>query len=80
MKNRTKQSLSEELFDKKTQKNGKEIPDAYLTHGVAADKWNERGRKKAFKEFFDKLSEENAQMAIINLSAEMAKKCKKEDK
>lgn len=80
MKNRTKQSLGEELFDKKTQRNGKDIPDAYLTHGVAADKWNERGRKKIFKEFFDKLSDENAQMAIINLAAEMAKKCRKEDK
>lgn len=80
MKNRTKQSLSYELFDKKSKKNGKEIPDAYLTHGVAADKWNERGRKKTFKEFFDKLNDENAQMAIINLAAEMAKKCRKENK
>ena len=77
-----------ELFDKKTERNDKMIPDAYLTHGVAADKWNERGRLKALMDFFDGFTykgkafaalEKNAQMALINLAAEMAKTCRKED-
>lgn len=87
MKHKALEELRNELFDNtrmetKKKKDGSQEqilkPNAYLTHGVAADKWNERGRKKAFKEFFDKLSEENAQMAIINLAAEMSKKCRKE--
>jgi hypothetical protein len=87
MKHKALEELRNELFDntrmetkKKKDESQEQIlkPNAYLTHGVAADKWNERGRKKAFKEFFDKLSEENAQMAIINLAAEMSKKCRKE--
>lgn len=72
-------NLKNELFDKKIDKNGKTIPWAYLTHGVAKDKWKERGRLDLFKEFVNKLDNSNAQMAIINLAAEMAKKCK-EDK
>lgn len=80
MKNRTKDSLNNELFGKTTEKNGKTIPNAYLTHGVAADKWKERGRLKEFKSFFEKLDDDNAQIALINLAAEMAKKCRKEGK
>lgn len=72
-------SLREELFNKRTTRNGKSEPDAYLTHGVAAEKWSERGRRNALEEFVDKLNDSNAQIAIINLAAEMAKKCK-EDK
>lgn len=53
---------------------------SYLTHGVAADKWNERGRLNAFKEFVENLTDNNAQNAIINLAAEMAKVCRKEGK
>lgn len=71
MKNKTKSSLIGELY-----KNEK----SYLTHGVAADKWNENGRLKVFKEFVEKLTDENAQIAIINLAAEMAKVCRKEGK
>lgn len=87
MKHKALEELRNELFDNTRMETKKEKDEsqeqilkqnAYLTHGVAADKWNERGRKKAFKEFFDKLSEENAQMAIINLAAEMSKKCRKE--
>lgn len=40
----------------------------------------ERERLVLFRGFFDGLTDENAQMAIVNLAAEMAKKCKKEDK
>lgn len=47
--------------------------EAYLTHGVAAAKWSEHGRLRAFREFADGLTDKNAQMAIINLAAEMAK-------
>ena len=59
---------------------GTQIPAAYLTHGVAKDKWDERGRFKVFKDFFEKLTDENAQWALINLSAEMAKVCRKEER
>lgn len=71
MKNNTKETLVDKLY-----KNEK----SYLTHGVAADKWNENGRLKVFKEFVEKLTDENAQIAIINLAAEMAKVCRKEGK
>ena len=66
----------EELFDKQIDRNGRSVSNAYLTHGVAADKWSERGRLNTFKEFFKNLDDNNAQMAIINLAAEMSKKCK----
>lgn len=78
MKNKSKTVLLNELFDKKTERNGKNVSNAYLTHGVAADKWSERGRLKVFRNFVETLNEDNAQMAIINLAAEMAKKCKEE--
>lgn len=71
MKNITKETLVDKLY-----KNEK----SYLTHGVAADKWNEQGRLKVFKEFVENLTDENAQIAIINLAAEMAKVCRKEGK
>lgn len=48
----------------------------YLTHGVAAEKWSEKGRLKKFDEFLSKLTQDNAQFVIINLASEMAKKCK----
>ena len=79
--------LKWELFDKtitrkvkNNEEQEKQIPAAYLTHGVAKDKWDERGRFKVFKEFFEKLTDENAQWALINLSAEMAKVCRKEER
>lgn len=53
----------------------------YLGHGVAKDKWEKRGRKKALVEFLGKLKDENASITIVNLAAEMAKICRrKEDK
>ncbi|MGM9740540.1 MAG: hypothetical protein ACI3ZP_08045 [Candidatus Cryptobacteroides sp.] len=48
----------------------------YLTHGVAAEKWSEKGRFKKFNEFLSKLKQDNAQFVIVNLASEMAKKCK----
>lgn len=79
MKHKRKADIEHELFYKQRTKNGKEVSDAYLTHGVAEEKWSERGRLERFREFVDSLSEENAQIAIVNLATEMAKKCK-EDK
>jgi hypothetical protein len=55
----------------------------YLTHGVAKDKWDERGRRNTLKNFIkemeklDGLSDKDFQSAIINLAAEMAKMSKK---
>lgn len=78
IKNKSKQALLDELFDKKRDKNGKFVPDGYLTHGIAAEKWEEQGRKDRFEKFVKELTDENAQIAIINLAAEMAKRCKEE--
>lgn len=81
MQNKKLCDLKSELFEKtKVDRYGKSVSDAYLTHGVAADKWKERGRLKLFKEFVEKLSDENAQVAIINLASEMQKECRKENK
>lgn len=56
-------------------------PDSYLNHGVAAEKWNERGRIKLFENFVKDFEEKENLLpeAIINLAAEMAKKCRKEE-
>lgn len=56
-------------------------PNAYLTHGVAKDKWN-RDRFDAFNDFcYNSLRDMNDKFfrfAVINLAAEMAKRCRKE--
>lgn len=54
--------------------------DKYLGHGVAKDKWIERKRKTTLDIFMKSLTEENAQLVIINLAAEMAKRCSKNGK
>lgn len=55
--------------------------DRYLSHGVAEQKWNETGRKKALDSFLKEYTDnEECRLAIINLAAEMAKCCRKEDK
>jgi hypothetical protein len=69
-----KEDLNRELFNKPIMRNGKEVNNAYLAHGVAKDKWEERGRLKVFKDFFDKkLDESNVQLALINLASQMSK-------
>lgn len=75
MRYSTYEELKEELFDKKITKNGKPEPYAYLTHGVAMDKWKKRGRFDNFRDFFNGLSQEGdfAQKVLINLAAQMAK-------
>ena len=72
-----KSDLERELF---TKQNDKNEPFAYLTHGKAAKKWDEKNRRESFRRFFKDLSEEESRFAIINLAAEMAKKCRKEEK
>lgn len=69
-----KADLEKELFTKKITRNGKLLDNAYLTHGVAKAKWDERGRKKVLEDFFKEIPDHMIQFAIINLSAEMAKK------
>jgi hypothetical protein len=63
-----KQLLIDELFTE---------PNGYIVHGVAKDKWDERGRKTALRKFVDgELKNYNGkdfQSALINLSSEMAK-------
>lgn len=58
--------------------------NAYLTHGVAKEKWDERGRRRLLQSFFEDLGRDSSntkrnlkhmiQFAIVNLAAEMAKK------
>lgn len=74
----TKSELFEELFSKTIERNGKQIPFAYLTHGKGKDKWELKNRVGIFKSFFIGLTEENAIAVIINLAAEMAKQCRRE--
>ncbi len=51
--------------------------DAYLTHGVAKKKWDDRQRRKKLEDFVKTLTDDNAQFAMINLASEMAKKCRR---
>ena len=50
--------------------------DSYLSHGIAKDKWEERGRKKRLDDFMRVHEDKDLQSIIINLASEMAKKCK----
>lgn len=68
MKCKTKSELQHALFADRT---------GYLEHGVAAEKWNENGRKTILKAFIDAQGEDVALMAAINLAAEMAKRCRR---
>ncbi len=54
----------------------KEIKD-YLTHGVAADKWNRGGRMAALTKFMEDVNDSDLRLVMVNLAAEMAKKCSK---
>jgi len=50
--------------------------DSYLSHGIAKDKWEERGRKKRLDDFMKANKDKDLQSIMINLASEMAKKCK----
>ncbi len=75
--------IKKELFDKKEKgKDGKDKPIAYLTHGVAKDKWNKLRRKKVLEDFLQKIHSvegiygDITSKALVNLASEMAKQCK----
>lgn len=72
MQYRTKAELEKHLYADKNK--------GYLTHGVAKEKWEESGRLRALQNFVTELDDSTAQLALINLAAEMAKKCKKTKK
>ena len=77
-----------QLFDKKkTTTHGKdnqkeEKPDAYLTHGVAAEQWKKGGRRELLRKFIRGIHEREDEYgdivreALVNLASEMAKKCR----
>ena len=51
---------------------------AFLDHGVAKAKWEERGRKEALEQFMTNTY--NIRERMMNLASEMAKICRKEEK
>lgn len=83
----THDAIMRELFERqetktRTRDNIEEtVPAAYLTHGVAKDKWEKQGRKEALKGFIDEVHQEGygdiTGKALINLASEMAKICTK---
>ena len=50
--------------------------NAFLSHGVAKDKWEEQNRKGRLDHFMQQHVNEDLQSIMINLASEMAKKCK----
>lgn len=50
--------------------------DSFLDHGVAKDKWEERGRKAKLDKFMKDNLSNNLSEKLINLSSEMAKICR----
>jgi hypothetical protein len=70
----TEDEIMNELFNKK--ENGKDV--AYLTHGVAKEKWDDNRRREKLKKFLEQFNKkDDFRIALINLSAEMAKISKK---
>lgn len=72
----TPESLYNALFrEDKNNKNN----SGYLMHGIAEHSWEERGRMSQLKNFFkykmENMSDDKKCLVIINLAAEMAKKC-----
>lgn len=55
--------------------------ESFLSNGVAEAKWNEMERRKVLKDFMDELMknhQDNMQDIMINLTSEMAKRCKED--
>lgn len=73
-KGETSSPSKKTIIKKVIKEEGNTTKDGYLVSGIAASKW-EGKRFNVFKEFFDK--EETTVKMIINLSAEMAKICKR---
>ena len=68
MKSKSQAELKNKLYNS---------PEGYLVHGVAKDKWDEMGRLDSLKSFIEKLEPQVASEAVVNLAAEMAKKCRR---
>lgn len=49
---------------------------AFLSHGVAKDKWEEQNRLKRLSSFMKSYENNDLQSIMINLASQMAKKCK----
>lgn len=78
-------NLSKLLFGEWIDGKGKEVMDkkqGYLTHGVAAEKWENR-RINAVKSFYNSIKnsnlEERVSEVMINLAAEMAKEMRRKE-
>lgn len=70
----THEKLMELLFG--VYSNGQNNPDlGYLTHGVAAEDWRERGRLITLKNWIVELQYKDSCTATIVLAAAMAKRC-----
>ena len=50
----------------------------YIEHGIKKDDWTERGRRGKLELFMNSCSDSNIREMLVNLAAEMAKKCRKE--
>lgn len=89
MQNATLGDILKELYDKTDVKSRNEtatdsrtsevVSTAYLTHGIAAKKWSERGRKEILRDFICMMGDNSefgdlSQRALVNLSSRMAKK------
>ena len=78
MKSENKQNLFNALFlEEYDNVKNKKVGKGYLVHGVAAEKW-EGNKVKDLEKFIKGLDEKIANETVVNLAAEMAKKCKKE--
>ena len=88
-----KDDILNELFDKKGEKwHGASASDptaeyrivhaAYLTHGIAAEKWKKQRRSEMLRQFIEdsEVADAYKQAAVINLASEMAKICKSNGK
>lgn len=87
MKERTYERIVYMLFDKtkivnRTLNNQESVePNAYLTHGVAVDRWTKKGRRETLRRFIEDMhaSQEVSQFgditakALVNLASEMSK-------
>jgi len=74
-----KQLLLSKLFTEKDsvdKSTGKTIPVGYLKHGVGFEKWEFKA--KELEKFIKELNAETTIEIMINLAAEMAKKCRRD--
>lgn len=77
MQANSKQALLDTLFLKAKDKDeAKTIKEGFLVSGQSATKWKD-AQKRNLKDFLNGLEDAIALKTMINLSAEMAKKCKK---